>query len=749
MASRLDPPPSPLVVRLSQAVQERPGTICRTLEQCFQASGGKECIVRPGDHSAPDSFLVQFTDRAAKERVLEKEKHQILVGAKYVTIFLETTKKSKETMRPRIPSSTLSPAIALPNEQHPNTKFVPKAGNSCVQKVFLTVEANLNCDLFSKEQRAQVTTICPGIKKMEGEDGIEKVCGDFRDIEKIHHFLSMQLIKHEQKQVSSLSILESTPPDMQDSDSNLYTSEPNTISEDKGFKVPLPYFEHFMHTCPDIIDSIRKQFGVNLKTQEIPPSEVYIDFIPGPAGDQDAAQEYFAKEFQKNTESLHQDCISLAGSKWTKEELSDCFTKLLIKEQGEMLTLLGTQHDISAAKQKISENFVKISVKMPFRSWVDEIEVNTLLYKLLEVELRQEIQEIEQKYNCSSTVSVKHQRTFIQFKPMDKQMDLSAHASASFIDAFQNVTCQLVTEDLSLKPLGQGNKHLHWTEFSDDFRKRHPYIHLTLNKDSMTLVGLPKYLTEAKHHIFLETGLTFTEENMYQETPMDIDKNESESKTTSLSFSGSAHSEVSEVSEKDTCVICLDTIRDKPVLPKCKHQFCNACIQKAMTYKPACPLCLTSYGIHKGNQPKGSMTYTTLKEPLPGYEGYGTIEIQYKIESGTQGKEHPRPGYPYSGTQRTAYLPDNKEGREVLDLLRIAFYHKLIFTVGESRVSGASDVVTWNDIHHKTSKRGGPEKYGYPDPMYLSRVKKELKAKGIEKKTPEGKSQSKPSASVL
>ncbi|CAB1459325.1 unnamed protein product [Pleuronectes platessa] len=40
--------------------------------------------------------------------------------------------------------------------------------------------------------------------------------------------------------------------------------------------------------------------------------------------------------------------------------------------------------------------------------------------------------------------------------------------------------------------------------------------------------------------------------------------------------------------------------------------------------------------------------------------------------------------------------------------------------------------VTWNDIHHKTSQSGGPENYGYPDPDYLSRVREELKAKGIK-----------------
>ena len=42
----------------------------------------------------------------------------------------------------------------------------------------------------------------------------------------------------------------------------------------------------------------------------------------------------------------------------------------------------------------------------------------------------------------------------------------------------------------------------------------------------------------------------------------------------------------------------------------------------------------------------------------------------------------------YSGTHRTAYLPDTKEGREVLSLLIEAFRRKLTFKVGTSITTG-------------------------------------------------------------
>ncbi len=67
----------------------------------------------------------------------------------------------------------------------------------------------------------------------------------------------------------------------------------------------------------------------------------------------------------------------------------------------------------------------------------------------------------------------------------------------------------------------------------------------------------------------------------------------------------------------------------------------------------------------------------------------------------------------FHGTNRHAYLPDNKEGKEVLALLQRAFHQKLIFTVGKSTTTGIDNVVTWNDIHHKTNKSGGPERYEF------------------------------------
>ncbi|XP_061584576.1 E3 ubiquitin-protein ligase DTX3L-like [Cololabis saira] len=133
-----------------------------------------------------------------------------------------------------------------------------------------------------------------------------------------------------------------------------------------------------------------------------------------------------------------------------------------------------------------------------------------------------------------------------------------------------------------------------------------------------------------------------------------------------------------------------------------------------------------------GDQPEGTMTWRRDAASLPGFEDCGHIEIAYNIPRGIQTEKHPNPGQPYNGTARTAYLPDNKEGNKVLQLLKKAFDQRLIFTVGTFITTGIENQVTWSDISHKTFILGGPACFGYPDLNYIEQVKRELKAKGVE-----------------
>lgn len=187
--------------------------------------------------------------------------------------------------------------------------------------------------------------------------------------------------------------------------------------------------------------------------------------------------------------------------------------------------------------------------------------------------------------------------------------------------------------------------------------------------------------------------------------------------------------------EVEKCLICLDTCIRPKTLEICNHVFCTRCIDEYFKKsKPSCPICGTIYGKLRGTQPRdGSMTCRVKHSVyLPGYErAEGTIVIKYMFPSGLQKDYHPNPGKPYKGIQRTAYLPNNHEGKLVLGLLKKAFEARLVFTIGDSCTTGKEGVLTWNDIHHKTNIYGGTENFGYPDPSYLTRVKQELADKGI------------------
>ncbi|KAF1390537.1 hypothetical protein PFLUV_G00059080 [Perca fluviatilis] len=181
---------------------------------------------------------------------------------------------------------------------------------------------------------------------------------------------------------------------------------------------------------------------------------------------------------------------------------------------------------------------------------------------------------------------------------------------------------------------------------------------------------------------------------------------------------------------QEDCAICLDKIQEKKTL-KCFHSFCSACIDSVFKFKPACPICNTYYGEYTGTQPEGTMTVMRSWQSLPGFELCGSIVIQYSFPAGIQGPEHPNPGVKYSSTSRTAFLPASEEGEKVLKLLRKAFDRRLTFTIGRSVTTGLNNVITWNDIHHKTNMDGGPQCFGYPDPEYLFRVQDELRLTGV------------------
>ncbi|XP_053407932.1 probable E3 ubiquitin-protein ligase DTX3 [Mercenaria mercenaria] len=155
----------------------------------------------------------------------------------------------------------------------------------------------------------------------------------------------------------------------------------------------------------------------------------------------------------------------------------------------------------------------------------------------------------------------------------------------------------------------------------------------------------------------------------------------------------------------EDCVICMDEMK-KPRTLQCGHKFCVSCIERHFEIKKTCPTCGAVCGIITGDQPDGYMQWNfNAHKHCAGYPNCGQISITYTFPNGVQGPNHPNPGSWYRGITRTAFLPDNQEGRKILQMLDTAFKRKLVFTIGSSRTTGQEGVITWNDIHHKTDHR--------------------------------------------
>ncbi|XP_002737980.2 putative E3 ubiquitin-protein ligase DTX3 [Saccoglossus kowalevskii] len=132
----------------------------------------------------------------------------------------------------------------------------------------------------------------------------------------------------------------------------------------------------------------------------------------------------------------------------------------------------------------------------------------------------------------------------------------------------------------------------------------------------------------------------------------------------------------------------------------------------------------------QGKQSKGKMTSSIDKTiHIPEYDKFTTTVIKYTFNEGIRAECHPHPGMKYKGELFTAYLPNNKEGSQLLNLLKKAFDKGLLFGIAPREIL---DTIDWKDIDHKTSVTGGPEINGYPDPDYLKRLRQQLASKGIK-----------------
>ncbi|XP_059845420.1 E3 ubiquitin-protein ligase DTX3L isoform X2 [Hypanus sabinus] len=356
----------------------------------------------------------------------------------------------------------------------------------------------------------------------------------------------------------------------------------------------------------------------------------------------------------------------------------------------------------------------------------DVISVDRFIMSYIEHIYKDELQNIERNFDVIRKTTNSGKCSTVQFIKNKKNIPCCA-AREEFVSFYQHIATNLRMKIITPNLTGRG---LTFKNLETFLLKNFPKVWLGYKDTELSLVGSPDDITKAEAALDPNKRQENFQPSSFGANTVDSGRRQPLQSECNLTSNSDAMIRKAKDEDK-TCPICLEEMEMQETL-KCKHSFCKECIDKAFKTKSACPVCGEVYGELKGNQPEGGrMIHRLMQMRLPGYEKYDTIEIHYTIPDGFQGKEHPQPGQRYIGTSRTAYLPNSPEGRKVLKLLQRAFNQKLIFTVGTSSTTGRSNVVTWNDIHHKTSTFGGPPAFGYPDPTYLARVQDELKAKGI------------------
>ena len=194
------------------------------------------------------------------------------------------------------------------------------------------------------------------------------------------------------------------------------------------------------------------------------------------------------------------------------------------------------------------------------------------------------------------------------------------------------------------------------------------------------------------------------------------------------------------------CLVCLHPLLEMGVRQReqqalmqtepCQHTFHGDCIMEYMQRNTNCPTCQTAM---QGKGPSGTMSIRVNDRVCPGFDNNDvkTIELRYEIPSGIQADYHETPSMKFDGARRTAYLPSNEEGRNLLQRLKYAFQHGFTFRIGTSLTSGLAHQTTWTTIPHKTSLSGG--EFGFPDNHYIAKCNQALDALNIpmiQKKSP-------------
>ncbi|XP_073408015.1 E3 ubiquitin-protein ligase DTX3L-like [Dendrobates tinctorius] len=694
-------------------------------------SGGEEtCEVT---EISPTTYGVRFQNREALHRVLQKKDHMIDSVPVQMTIregdihhsprssrtheradlSAEVGSRNDDSGPGRPPPPESDPrTLADPTERMmddrcraatPGGTNIPVSTAEKSFQIFLQTSTRLNPDLIHWKILQEIPHKFPSVTMIRSEADIE-VRGSFNRIEELRRFLQTQLGGGER--------------------STIHHDEERGEDGDDWLNLQTPLYEYITEIYKEELTKMETRYKVEVTEGKKSENTSYIKLNPlAPDSSVDRANQIFIEKIQAVTKDWSQKEVPISAMKAPLEDTKHYMKehhKTLVLVDGDRLILRGPERELSLAvgalhKVEGRSRHPRRGITISSRDTRSEVIVDARHMDILKKLKSREMEELQQKYGVMMDEESKDKNVRVTFRATSGAPDLRAHACHSFTSLLQSTIMNLQ------------RKTIHWNlengeqleQFRTELQKAGLDVILEQDNGSVTLIASPVLLE------FAEEKLREFFKIKYVQGAAASRREAQEAMDTTGPPATKARA------EQELCPICLDQITNKKVL-KCKHEFCAHCLQKCQELKPVCPVCGVPYGVVIGNQPDGTMKVTTSGLSLSGYLGCGTIHIQYEVPGGIQQKHHPNPGKPFDGTQRMAYLPDNPEGQEVLRLLRKAFDQKLIFTVGESRTTGAKDTVTWNDIHHKTNPQGGAAGFGFPDPDYLKRVRDELKAKGVE-----------------
>ncbi|KYO18143.1 E3 ubiquitin-protein ligase DTX3L [Alligator mississippiensis] len=665
------PGPAALRVRVSAPSDER---LERKLQLHFQSpqrSGGGECSLRPGP--APGTYLVYFDCPQAKERVKSRRHHEIRVGDRNVEISIEPESDAADPGESQ--SAPLSSGLSAASG------FLQPQKSTASQRLGEERDSSSSSAFTDKIFLHVSATLNTHLfTKQQREEVISMYPGLKPEKNPIDHGIEKVTgtyadIEKVYRRFNQLLVKNDQRTDFLHAEGMKELEDKNGVDGANSIEVQSALYEYFNHVCQKQIQELQQRFSVEIKSQEQDNGLVSVYFLSaGNRGLAENAKQSFITAFQKAVVDLKQEKVAFANSSESDEAVQKVHTKfrdILAKKHGNTVILRGPANEIKVAK------------------------------------------------------------TFLEEKNMNSPVEINMRIGAGYYTHKNGIEVDATEFELAETMLNKEIEEI--TVNFDTTMEKKPCLH----SRKLRIIFKPKNKdSDMSSHAYESFITTFQCIFNWLENSTQMKTETAPIKTGTAYGAQQSHGANFTV----TAGVSQETYRGKTdrlsseeqSRPKCKHEFCKACIDRSMQYKPACPICNTFYGCAKGNQPDGSMSTSTVSYSLPGYPKCSTLVISYHIPNGIQSKDHPNPGRPYSGAHRTAYLPNNKEGREIQELLEKAFNQKLIFTVGQSRTSGANDVVTWNDIHHKTQTHGGPQQFGYPDPNYLKRVREELKAKGIE-----------------